>query len=59
MLRNTRQAAYAYSSLPPPYTTRTYTAHTYQYPSLPWVGTLNRHNRLSPGVQSRQDPCPQ
>ena len=34
-LRNTWQAAHAYSTLPPPYTTRTYTAHTYNSHPLP------------------------
>ena len=37
-LRNTWQAAHAYLTLPPPYTTRTYTAHTYQFPSSPFPG---------------------
>jgi len=48
-----------YLTLPPPYTTRTYTAHTYQFPSSPWAGALDRHKGLSTGVQSRLDPCPQ
>ena len=59
MLRNTRQAAHAYSTLLPPYTMRTYTAHTNQFPSSPWVGALNRYKGLSAGVQSRLDLCPQ
>jgi len=56
---NTRQAAHAYSSLPPPYTTRIYTGLTYQFPSSPWAGALDRHKGLNAGVQSRLDPCPQ
>jgi len=44
---------------PPPDTTRTYTAHTYQCPSSPWAGALDRYKDLSAEVQSRLDPCPQ
>ena len=39
--------------------TFTYTAHTYQFPSSPWAGALDRHKGLSAGVQSRLDPFPQ
>jgi len=45
--------------LPPPYTMRTYTAHTYQFPSSPWAGAVDLYKGLSAGVQSRPDPCPQ
>ena len=33
--RNTRQAVHFYSSPPSPYTSRTHTSHTYQFPPLP------------------------
>jgi len=39
------QAPHAYSTLRPPYTARTYTAHTYHFPSSPWAGALDRHKR--------------
>jgi len=55
-LRNTRQVAHAYLSFPPPYTTRTYTAHTYQFPSSPWAGALDQPKGIDAG---RLDPCPQ
>jgi len=42
--------------LPPPYTTRTYIAHTNHFPSSPWTGALNQYKGLSAGVQSRPDP---